>query len=348
MSVPMVITSIRCQTFPAVMHLRACVENRAVGINLVRRFIQCPRGTRRHAGCLAEDGKTRSCGVSRAIGGANLGESLLVVVFSIIRIGTLSGERIALNRLGQKQVGALAVMGVGFGGAAVVLWAMDVWQQGEIWTGSAIGTGALYAVGFGFYTASLTRGPVNLVSPWSNATVIMLWLYHPVGGPLCWFALATFALGAFLLTDGKVTPAVVWMLVSDALLAAARILDAHHLDHAPIAYATSLFTVISLWMLIPILLSGRLKSVCQLMLTEPGWSFVAASSNAAAYLSLFCLLHWLHPTAVEAISAVASSVAALLGVYVMREPHAKWTVLSSALMTAGTVILLYEEEVSMR
>lgn len=267
-------------------------------------------------------------------------EVLIIGLFGFIRIFTLTGERIALNQLGQARYGSLATMGVGFGGATLILWFMTWWTGGDLWVASTLWTGAIYAIGFGFYTAALASGPVSLVSPWSNATVLIIWMLHPTTGLLAWVGLVIFAGGALLLSSLRITYPVVSMLVGDAFLAIARLKDVHQVHQSSIAYATSLFTVISAWMFMLIIVSGRAVSVVRLVRREPGWSFVAASSNAAAYLAVFNLLRWLHPAAVEALSSVASSVAALTGVYVFHEEHGKRKTVSALLMTLGTILLL--------
>lgn len=267
-------------------------------------------------------------------------EFVIIGVLGLIRIVTLSGERVALHRLGQRESGWLATMVIGFCGAAAVLWVMNLWQGAGSWRLVTLWIGAIYAVAFSLYTAAMARGPVSVVSPWSNATVVILWLLHPSGGILAILSLTLFALGAFLLTGYKVSAPVLWMLLSDGLLALARIADVHHVAESPVAYATNLFTAISIWMIIPLFLARKLGLVTRLVRTEPGWSFIAASSNAAAYLALFCLLRFLHPAIVEAISAVASSVAAFFGVFFFHEGGAVRKTTSSICMTLGTVLLL--------
>lgn len=264
----------------------------------------------------------------------------------MIRILTLSVERLALHELGKSRYGTLATMGVGFGGAAVVLWGLAFTQMGRgvpVWIPSAVWTGALYALAFAFYTASLVKGPLSVVSPWSNATVILLWLFHPAPDWLAWISLILFAAGAYILTNHEMTYPVIWMLVSDVLLALARLMDVHHVHQSAIAYSASIFTMIGLWMLVPIVVMGKAPSLIRMIHEEPGWSFVAASSNAAAYMALFVLLRWVHPAAVEAISAVGSSVAAILGVWFYHERHARRKVASAGLMAIGTVLLLYSQ-----
>lgn len=270
-----------------------------------------------------------------------MGGIFVVGVLSLIRIVTLTSERIALHSLGQARRGAMATMGIGFGGAAVVLWVMAFAQGSTVFINSTVWAGFIYAIAFAFYTAAIAKGPLSVVSPWSNATVILLWLIHPSENILSWAGICLFAAGAFLLTQRNLSTAVIWMLVSDILLASARFIDVRHTALSPIAYAASLFTVISIWMFIPIILLRKASSMVSLIRTQPGWSFIAASSNAAAYLTLFLLLRYLHPAAVEALSAFASGVGTLAGIYLFHESQGARKILSAAMMTLGTIFLLF-------
>lgn len=267
--------------------------------------------------------------------------AVLIGLLGLIRVVTLTSERIALHGLGRANRGALATMGIGFGGAAVVLWFMSFLEGQPVWMPSTLWSGFIYALAFGFYTASLAKGPLGVVSPWSNATVVILWCVEPSSHLASWAGVALFAIGAGLLTSKGLTTPVIWMLLSDVLLASARFIDVNHVSQAPIAYAASLFTVITFWMFVPIILFGKLGEVWRLTRLEPGWSFIAATSNAGAYITLFILLRWIHPAAVEAISALASGVATLSGILFFRETQGKRKVISAVLMTAGSILLLY-------
>lgn len=262
-------------------------------------------------------------------------------LLSLIRVVTLSTERIALHRLGQARHGTLATMGVGFGGAAIVLWGLTFALGDAHWVPSTVFAGGVYAVAFGLYTTALVRGPVSVVSPWSNATVVLLWLFHPVDNATSIAGLFLFAIGAALLTTKHMSTAILWMILSDILLASARFIDVGHLGESTLAYAASLFTVIGLWMLIPLIVQRRTSSLAKLVRVEPGWSFIAASSNAAAYLALFCLLHFLHPAAVESISVFASGITTLVGILVFHERQNRMKLISASLMTAGAIFLIY-------
>lgn len=264
----------------------------------------------------------------------------IVAAFLCLRILTLTVERVSLNRLGKSGHGALATMAIGFGGAAIILVFMSLFDGIPIPFAATFWTGALYALAFGLYTASFVKGPIGLVSPWSNATVVLLWIYRPIDSTEAWWGLLLFAVGVLILTHRQFGRAVVMMLASDAVLAVARLMDVSNNDHAPIAYAAGVFMAISVWMLIPLFVSRQYKHVFALSRLQPGWAVVAATSNAAAYLSVFTLLKWLHPAVVEAFSALASSLVTFVGVFAFHEKHGLRKLLSSILVTAGTILLL--------
>ncbi|WAH38688.1 hypothetical protein [Alicyclobacillus dauci] len=271
-----------------------------------------------------------------------MGTAVIVGLLGLFRIATLTAERVAIHGLGKARQGSLATMGIGFGGAAVVLWLVAWWQGQVIWVPSTMWTGVVYAVAFGFYTASLTQGSVSAVSPWTNATVVILWLIHPFGSLLSWSGLGLFALGAWFLTVRRISRAVLWMLISDVLLAVARFIDVTNADQPPLAYAASLFTCIGLWMLVPIVLFGEIPSLARLFFLRPGWSVTAACTNAAAYVALFGMLKFVHPAVIEAISALASVAATLVGIVFLKEAQGRRKILASTLMTFGTVLLLLD------
>lgn len=268
--------------------------------------------------------------------------TVIVGLLGIFRIASLTAERLALHGLGRARQGALATMGIGFGGAAIVLWVLALWQGQSIWVGSTIWTGIIYAFAFGMYTVSLSEGPVSAVSPWTNATVVMLWLIHPFGGTWSYGGLTLFCVGAWLLTIRQWNRAVLLMIGSDALLAVARIIDVANASQPPMAYAASLFTSIGLWMIVPAILFCKMQNLATLFFLKPALSVVAATTNAVAYLTLFAMLKWVHPAVIEAISTLSSVAATVVGVLFLNETQGWRKLLSALLMTSGTVMLLID------
>lgn len=260
----------------------------------------------------------------------------------LFRIVTLSSERVAFHGLAQGETGALPTMGIAFWGAALLLWIVAFAEGQVFFIGPTVWTGSVYALAFGLYTASLAEGPVGSVSSWTNATILLLWLIQPTGGVASIGGIVLFSYGAWLLVSRKLTRAVVMMLLSDVLYVIARLLDTAHTHFPLFAYAASLFTWISLWMSVPIVSSGQTLAVLRLAKERPGWSIAAASTNAATYLALFALIHWLPTALVEAVSALAGFASTLAGIIIFHESQGKRKVAASSLMTVGVLVLLFD------
>ncbi|NMP22849.1 hypothetical protein [Sulfobacillus harzensis] len=261
-----------------------------------------------------------------------------------LRLGILSTERVAFHGLGRGQ-NALAVTAVAYGGAALFLWAACLFLGQFRWQGEAFWPGAIYAVSFFLYTASLSEGPVSLVSAFANATAVILFLVAPVFDGLALAGIVLFGVGAAMLVPwGEgVSRAVWWMLLSDAALALGRILDSGVHGVASLPYAASLFSSVVLWLLVPVTAYGRWGDVRDLIRSRPGWGTLAAGANGFSYLTVFELLRLMPATLVEAVSAWAGVLAAAVGAVWFREGGGIKKLSASALMTFGTVILLFSQ-----
>ncbi len=260
----------------------------------------------------------------------------------IIRIITLSGEQIAVHGLGKGERSALPTMAIAFFGAALLLWIVAIAHGQRIWIGSTLWTGVLYAIAFGLYTTSLQEGPVGSVSPWTNATIILLWLIQPTEDLLSVGGILIFSYGAWLLISRKITRPVILMILSDLFLVMARLLDVSNSHLPAFAYSASLFTSISLWMSIPVALYGQLFPAIRLLRIRPAWSITAASTNAFSYITLFALLEWLPPALVEAISALSGFAATIIGITIFHESRGRRNIWGSGLMTLGVLLLLLD------
>lgn len=271
-----------------------------------------------------------------------LGIELWLVV--LLRLGVLTGERVAFHGLGREKNG-LATTAVAYGGSAVVLWIAALWLEHGHWVGQAFWPGAVYAVSFALYTASLAAGPVSLVSAFANATTIILFFITPTTSLVAWFAVGLFALGSFLLMPlrERLAPAVLWMLLSDGALALGRLMDSHNTGLASFSYAASLFTSVGLWLIIPLTLYGLWGEIFALMRQRPHWSLAASVTNAVAYLTVLELLRHMPATLVEAISAWAGVFATIAGVWWFHESQARRKIGAATLMTIGTIILIFSQ-----
>lgn len=263
-------------------------------------------------------------------------------VLVVLRIVALAGERVAFHGLGQHRR-VLPTALIAYGGAGVCLWLLMLFSGDIRLVGPAFWTGAVYAVAFGLYTGALAEGPVSTVSPWANATTVLLFLISPTGGWLAWVGLALFSAGALWLTEGGIerTRAVFWMLASDVFLAAGRLLDARHMEFSPLSYAASVFLAVTLWLAVIVTIYGQWDAVRTQWADRRGWSVAASVTNAGSYGTLILLLRWLPPAVVESVSALASVVSTIAGIWWFRELGGPKKFFASVLMAAGSMILIY-------
>ncbi len=260
----------------------------------------------------------------------------------LMRLAALSGERVAFHGLGRHRQ-ALVTTQVAYGGAALLLWLWSFFAGQGRWVSQAIWPGAIYAVSFTAYTQALALGPVSLVNGFANATVVMLFLLSPIWSPLPILALSLFTAGGVMLLPrgGHLSRGVWWMLASGAALVAGRILDAGHQALPSLPYAATLFTVVVMWLAVPVTAYGLWPAIGALIGERPGWAMAAATLNAVSYLTVLELLRQISPTLVEAVSAWAGVVATIAGVIGFKEGGATRKVSAATLMTVGTMILLF-------
>lgn len=267
---------------------------------------------------------------------------MLIGSLMLLRVLSLSGEQLSVHGLGRDISQPLATMVITFAGAACILWVTAAMHGEAHWIGATIWSGAIYAVTFGLYTTALGIGPVGDVSPWTNGTIVLLWLVQPTGGMLSVAAMLLFAFGAWRLVGRRLSKAVLMMIAGDILLVTGRLLDASHTGYPLYAYAASQFTSVVLWMLVVVVLFSAGGSVTRLFCMRPLWAVGAATANALAYLTLFALLKWLPPTLVEAASSVAGFLATLFGVVFFHEAEGRRKVWACSLMTIGVLCLLLD------
>ncbi len=268
----------------------------------------------------------------------------------IARLGLLSSERVAFHGLGHKQ-SSWSTMVVAYGGAALVLWLGALIMGSAHFIAAAFWPGSVYAVSFALYTIALSRGEVGQVSAWANATPVLLFLWNPTGTGWAWVAVAGFALGAVWLGGlrrGHIDASVVWMLLSDVVLVIGRLLDASHTGFNPIAYAASLYLVVTGWMLLTMFLLGQGRATIKLVQGRPLWSLFAAAANGGSYLTLFSLLKLMPVTLIEAVSALAGVGATVIGVLWFHEKGRRRKILASSMMTLATILLLYDHRGMLR
>ncbi|PSR35332.1 MAG: hypothetical protein C7B46_01290 [Sulfobacillus benefaciens] len=266
-----------------------------------------------------------------------------MVWWIITRLGLLSGERVAFHGLGKNR-SALATMVVAYGGASIVLWLAAVVMGTARFVPATFWSGGVYALSFGLYTTALSKGEVGQVSAWANATPVLLFLWHPTGTIWAWLSVMGFLGGALWLggIGKRINRGVVLMLLSDLILVLGRLLDVGHVGIEPLAYAASLYLVVTLWMVLASILFGKMTSVWQLLRERPIWALASAVSNGGSYLTLFMLLGMMPVTLIEAVSALAGIGATVVGVFGFHERGRRRKIVAATVMTLATILLLYD------
>jgi drug/metabolite transporter (DMT)-like permease len=132
------------------------------------------------------------------------------------------------------------------------------------------------------------------------------------------------------------------MLFSDVILVLGRLLDIGHVGLEPLAYAASLYLVVTGWMMLASIMFGNMPSVWKMLRERPIWAFAAAVSNGGSYLTLFMLLGMMPVTLIEAVSALAGIGATVVGVFGFHEHDRRRKIIATMVMTLATILLLYD------
>ncbi len=264
-----------------------------------------------------------------------------VLIIVLVRVVALSGERIFLHFLGEDESG-LVTTTVAFGGAAVLLWALACASDQAGLTLRALLPSIVYAGAFALYTAALSAGAVSTVSPWSNLSVLFLFVIAPDYGWMAWLGLAVMGIGTGMLTTGtKTEVAPIWLMIgADVLVVVARVLDSGHPPQSALMYAANLYGWVTVWIAGLTLALGQGRGVMRLLQRRPQWALSAALTNAAAYLSLILLMPHLPLWVIESLGSVAALIATLLGSFWLLEAPGWRKIMASWLMSTGAVLLL--------
>lgn len=265
-------------------------------------------------------------------------------IWLLARLGALTAERVSFNRLG-KGTSPLVTATVAYGGAALglMLVALMVHRQAA-YNPSAVYVAVIYTGSFFLYVWALSLGPLSVVAPWPIVTTLLLWLWHPEGGGWGMAGIIAIVAGGFLLAGGK-TRVGAWraiglMLVSDVLLAWARILDQGRPAGPLFPYAATLFLVVGLLFVVAAVLTRQTDAIVRTLRERPVWSVVAAGANGTAYLTLIGLLQYWPPYLIEAMSGGAGILSVLVGVLWLGEAGIWPKTLGAIFMAGGGALLL--------
>ncbi|MCL5063917.1 MAG: hypothetical protein M1600_02360 [Firmicutes bacterium] len=268
----------------------------------------------------------------------------------VCRVGSLTGERLFFHFLGEKKNGLVTTM-VAFGGAACLLWMAAAGSGHLRWVSAAFFPSLIYAAHFVLYVTAFSEGDVAAVSPWTNLTVLLLYLWNPFGGWLAGIGLTCFVIAMGLGVErgeSRNFRPVLLMVAACLVLAVGRQADVGQPPTYPLAYAASLFTCISLWVAVMILCLAQERAVVALVRERPLWSLLSAITNAASYLTLVLLIHRLPLAALEALGSIAALLATAIGVVWLLERPGKRKMVASWLMSAGAAALLSEHLIHLK
>lgn len=259
------------------------------------------------------------------------------------RVACLTGERIFFHNLGEKRSGLVTTL-VAFGGAAALLWVAAAIAGPLTIVPEAFYPSLIYAGHFALYTTAFSMGAISTVSPWTNVTVLVLFFWGPLGRWLAWVGVALFGvgIGLFLERKPKHLLPVVMMIGSSVLLAIGRKFDLGQETGPPLAYAASMFTWVTLWIGIVVLVLGQGRDVIRLVKERTQWSFLSAGSNAASYVTLVLLIHRLPLAALESLGSISALLATLIGAFWLMEATSGRKILASWLMSGGAVAMLLD------
>lgn len=264
-------------------------------------------------------------------------------IWLAVRVASLTGERLAYRLFGRRQASPWPVMGAAYIGAALFLWAAAGAQGhwGVDW--QAFWPSMAYAAAFGLYTSSLVTGQASQVSPWSNATAMMLFILHPADWRgVSWLFMGLFGIGAWCQVQGRLSWPVLMMVASDMLLVVGRLGDVHAAMGNPWTYGASLMTFVAVWMGLAIAARGELPAVFRVVAAYPLASAATGLLNAVSYVSVVVLLESWPATLVEASSAVAALAAAVIAPFLFQERATSRRIGGAVLMTLSAVLLLWD------
>lgn len=213
-----------------------------------------------------------------------------------------------------------------------------------------------YAIAFVLYVKSLSIGEASLVSPLYNFNVLFLLILTAIllGEPITAFKIVgilLLILGASLLNRQKnllqslgalfKDRACLLMIVCSILMAVGRTIDGFVVqDIPPMLYAFCLYTGISLFLLIYLLLAKKTGEMLSLLRSRPKVAVAAGAVNAYAYVLLLFAFTKIDVSVAEPISMLGMIVTVILARLIFKEKIGRRLV-AVIVMIAGAWLLLY-------
>ncbi len=243
-----------------------------------------------------------------------------------------------------------------FGSAVLVLLPFSGLHEVRDWSflWLAVPSGLVYAVAYWLYVAALTGAEVSAVAPLSSTSAIFVVGLAAVvhGEALTPWKMA----GALLIAGGAAAlqyrpdpsrggrnsgRAVVAMLAYALLTAITRMFDKANAMTAvpPGAYATAVFTVVTLCHLGVLVASGRWRDLTALVRRHPGAVACAGVCNGGSFLLLMVAMTTVPVSIAEPVTALSLLVTAAAAALWFREPVGT-RLLPTVAVIAGTWLLV--------
>jgi transporter family protein len=212
-----------------------------------------------------------------------------------------------------------------------------------------------YAIAFVLYVESLSTGEASLVSPLYNFNVLFLLILTAIllGEPITAFKIVgilLLILGASLLNQERnllrslgtlfKDRACLLMILCSILMAIGRTIDGFVVqDVPPMLYAFCIYTGISLFLLIYLLLTKKTGKMLSLLRSRPKVAVAAGAVNAYAYVLLLFAFTQIDVSVAEPISMLGMIVTVILARLILKERVGRRLV-AVIVMIAGAWLLL--------
>lgn len=262
---------------------------------------------------------------------------ILAYVALLGRIFLLGYERIVVKRLGQHSDSESASF-LFFAIALIFLFPLIFFVSVPIsfeFLQFVVLSAFVYSIAFVLYVKSLTIGEASLVSPLYNFNVFFLLILTVIflGESFSIFKIIGLLLlvygASFLNKQQNIflslkslfkDKAPLLMIISSLLIAIGRTIDGFVVqDVSPIIYAFSVYVGISIFTLIYIIFTRKLKNTLLLLREKPKIAFMAGAVNAFSYLFLLFAFTKIDVSIAEPASMLGMIVTVILAHFAFKE-----------------------------
>ncbi|MHA2060517.1 MAG: EamA family transporter [Candidatus Ranarchaeia archaeon] len=275
-----------------------------------------------------------------------------------IRIILLGFERVFLKMMGLKarEDQSIVVTVVFFGFGAIVLLPLAVLPLLNSLDGifNAAISSVFYAVGFVFYSASLRRGDVSLVSPLYNFNLVFILgfsvfflgesftPFKVLGLVLMFFGLSYLEKGNNIITSLKnvfTQRSCQLMVIASLFISCGRIIDGFTVQSAnPLTYAFFIYLFVTIYLLAVLSLRKKHIEIVELVRTAPKLSLASGAVNGLSYLALLIAFTAIEVSIADPASTLNIFIAMLLAARLLKE-EVKQRLFATVIIVLGVLFL---------